>query len=193
VTTVALVYGALRIAFFWAAVALAVVCLVDWLVRTRRISPFNPIARFFRRTVDPLMLPVERRIVRAGGQPAHAPWWALALVVVGGIIVLSLIQFLVGFTLSASQEMAAGPSGLLRLLVRVTFGVLQIALIVRVIASWIPRISPYSPWTRWAFAITEPILRPLRALIPSIGMIDITPLIAYFVLSLIESGLLGML
>ena len=76
----------LRPVFFWAAVALAVVFAVDWLVRTRRISPFNPVARFFRRTVDPLMLPVERRIVRAGGTPAHAPWWALALVVVGGII-----------------------------------------------------------------------------------------------------------
>ena len=33
--------------FLAAAVVLGVVCLLDWLVRTRRISPFSGIARFF--------------------------------------------------------------------------------------------------------------------------------------------------
>ena len=43
-----------------AVVVLAVICLIDWLVRTRRINPFNPVARFFRSSVDPLLAPVER-------------------------------------------------------------------------------------------------------------------------------------
>ncbi len=66
---------------------------------------------------------------------------------------------------------------------------LQFAIIVVVIVSWLP-ISPFSPWVRWAFALTEPILRPLRQIVPRIGMIDITPIVAYFLLAILESALL---
>jgi len=38
----------------------AIICTVDWAVRTRRINPFSRVARFFRGRVDPLMAPVER-------------------------------------------------------------------------------------------------------------------------------------
>jgi YggT family protein len=180
-----------RTAFFAAAALFAVVCLVDWLVRTRRISPFNGVARFFRKTVDPLMLPIERRVVRAGGQPANAPWWALAAVVIGGILVLSLINTLlrtVGIAIGLASQ---GPSGLLYLLVWGTFRILSLALLVRVLSSWIPGLSPYSPWLRWAFALSEPILRPLRQVIPTLGMIDITPIAAYFLLGIVEGWVLG--
>ena len=78
------------------------------------------------------------------------------------------------------------------LLVRWTFAILQIALLVRVLSSWF-RISPYSPWVRWAYAITEPILRPLRQVIPTIGMVDITPIAAYFLLYLLESFVMRLL
>ena len=58
--------GFFRQALFWLAAALAIIALVDWAVRTRRLNPFGPVARFFRRVVDPMMAPVERRVVRAG-------------------------------------------------------------------------------------------------------------------------------
>ncbi|HEX4470307.1 MAG TPA: hypothetical protein VH080_12265, partial [Gemmatimonadaceae bacterium] len=90
-----LVHG-LRVAVFVAAVVVGVVALVDWLVRTRRISPFSGIARFFRRSVDPLMVPVERTVIRAGGQPAAAPWWTLVTVVVGGVLLIFLMEFVGG-------------------------------------------------------------------------------------------------
>jgi YggT family protein len=54
-----LIVHGLRLALFVAAVVMGVIALVDWLVRTRRISPFSGVARFFRRSVDPLMVPVE--------------------------------------------------------------------------------------------------------------------------------------
>ncbi|MGH7665036.1 MAG: YggT family protein [Gemmatimonadaceae bacterium] len=184
--------AALRIAFFVLAAIAAVICLLDWLVRTRRIGQFSPLARFLRRYVDPLMRPVENRIVRAGGSPSSAPWWTLVAIVVGGIVILTLLEFLGEqiFVLAASTR--AGGSGLFRVLVSWTFGVLKIALIVRVISSWF-RISEYSKWIRWAVVLTEPILRPLRNVIPPLGMIDITPLVAYFILWLLQGFLMGML
>ena len=172
-------------ALFVVAVALAVIALVDWLVRTRRINPFNPVARFFRRAVDPLIAPMERRVVSAGGMPQAAPWWMLVAVVVGGIIVLALLRFVLAQVATAYMGMTSGPRSLVLLLLGYIFAVLRIAIIVRVVSSWL-RISPYSRWVRWAFSITEPIFRPLRGIIPPLGMFDLTPIVAYFALQLLS-------
>jgi YggT family protein len=175
----------LRVTFFGIAVALTVVSLVDWAVRTRRLSPFGGVARFFRRTIDPLLAPVERRVVRSGGLPSAAPWWALAAVVLCGIILLSLLGFIRTQVLGTVLALESGPGGLYHVLVSWIFAILQIALLVRVISSW-TRLSPYSPWLRWSYVLSEPILRPLRSIIPTLGMIGITPMVAYIALRLIE-------
>jgi len=192
ITAYDVLLAGLRTALFWSAVVLAVIFAVDWLVRTRRISPFNPVARFFRTSVDPLLAPVERRVVRAGGLPASAPWWALAAVVVGGIVLITLLGFLRGWIGSAVYAVSAGPRGVLVLLVSLTFGLLQAALLVRVLSSWF-RMSPYSAWIRWSFVLTEPILGPLRRVIPPFGMMDVTPIVAYFLLRIFASLLLSQL
>jgi len=182
------VIGIARIAFLASAVVVAVVCVVDWAVRTRRISPFSGVARFFRGSIDPLMAPIERRIVRGGGVPSNAPWWALAAVVVGGIIVIWLLGFIRAQVEAAAFAAGLGGRGVLRLVVQWIFGILQIALFARVIASWF-RASPHSWWVRWSYTLTEPLLRPLRRLIPPVGgMLDLPPLVAYFILTLL-SGL----
>lgn len=180
-----LTIAALRPVFFAGAVVVAVVCAADWLVRTRRINPFNPVARFFRKAVDPLLAPVEHRVVRAGGLPANAPWWGLAVVVVGGILLLSLLGFVRTQLVVASMAAGAGPAGIYQLVVRWAIAILQLAIIVRIVASLL-RLSPYSPFIRWSFTLSEPILRPLRGVIPPLGMFDITPIVAYFLLNIVE-------
>jgi YggT family protein len=186
------VLGVLRLALFALAVLLTIVCAVDWAVRTRRLSPFGPVARFFRSTVDPMIAPVERRVVRAGGLPSNAPWWALAAVVVGGIVLLTVLNFLGAQIYGVSIALSQGPRGIYFLLVSLLIWTLQIALLVRVISSW-ARISEYSRWVRWSFVLTEPILRPLRRVVPPIGMMDVTPIVAYllirYVLTFVLLGL----
>jgi YggT family protein len=175
----------LRVVFLWAAIFIAVVAVADWLVRTRRINPFGPIARFFRERIDPLLEPVERRVVRAGGLPASAPWWALVAVIVFGIVFLALLDFIGGLIADLMVGLTSGPGGIFRLVVFWIFMVLRIAILVRVIASWLP-IGPFSPWIRWSFTLTEPILRPLRRVIPPFRNIDLTPIIAFFALGILE-------
>ena len=183
------VLGVLRVALFALAVVLTIVCAVDWAVRTRRLSPFGPVARFFRSTVDPMIAPVERRVVRAGGLPASAPWWALAAVVVGGIVLLGLLGFLGSQIFRVWAALSQGPRGIFYLVVTMLAGLLQIALIVRVLSSWV-RVSPYSRWVRWSFVLTEPILQPLRRVIPTIGMMDVTPIAAYFLIVIVSGFIL---
>lgn len=183
-TAIALFRSALMIA----ALLLGVVCVVDWAVRTRRISPFNGVARFFRSTVDPLIAPLERRVVRAGGSPASAPWWALVAVLVGGFLLLTLFEFIHWQLITAAVLARSGPAGIAHLVISAFFSILRIAIIVRVIASWLP-VSQLSHWIRWSYRLSEPVLVPLRQFVPTLGGIDITPIIAYFLLGLIESAI----
>lgn len=185
----AVVLAVLRPALFGAAAVAGTVCLVDWLVRTRRIGAFTPVARFFRSSVEPLMLPIERRIVRSGGLPAHAPWWTLAAIVLGGIVLISVLQFAQDQLRYLALASAGGASSLFRLALMWGFGLLKLAILVRVISSWI-NVSPYSAWVRWSFVLTEPMLRPLRAVIPAMGPFDVTPIALYFLLAIIEQVVL---
>jgi YggT family protein len=183
---VGVVIDVLRTVLLSIALVFGAICVLDWAVRTRKISPFNAIARFCRSTVDPLIVPIERKVVRAGGTPAAAPLWALAVVVVGGILLLTLLDFIrlgVANSIIASQS---GAGGIFQLLVSWTFTILKIALLVRVISSWLP-VSPYSVWVRWSYVLSEPILAPMRRIVPNLGGLDVTPILAYFLLNLTES------
>lgn len=189
---IATVREVLKVVLLWGAILVAGIAVIDWMVRTRRITPFSPVARFFRQRIDPLLEPVERRVLRAGGLPANAPWWALVAIVVLGIVLLALLDFLGGLVADVMVGVSDGPAGILRLLVFWTFTLLRIAIIVRVIASWLPG-GAYSPWIRWSFTLTEPILRPLRRVIPPFRQIDLTPLIAFFGLGILEAMVRGWL
>ena len=178
----------LRPAVFVAGALTAIAALASYSVRTRKLQPFSPPARFIRERIDPwLIAPMERRLLRAGGTPYAAPWWALAAVIIGGLLLISGVAFLRDQL--AMLAFATERGSILFVLVRWTFGLLQVALFARVISSWVGG-SPYSKWWRWSFVLTEPILAPLRRIVPTIGMFDITVIIAYFGLQFLESMIL---
>jgi len=62
--------------------------------------------------------------------------------------------------------------------------VLAFIIFIRAILSWFP-ISRHHPIVVFLDYITEPILAPLRRVIPRIGMIDITPMVAIIILLVI--------
>lgn len=64
--------------------------------------------------------------------------------------------------------------------------ILVFAIFVRAILSWFA-ISRYNPVTVLLDDITEPVLSPLRRVVPVLGMFDITPLIAMIILYFIPS------
>ena len=182
----------LRTVLLSIAVVFGAICLLDWAVRTRKISPFNAVARFCRSTVDPIISPIERRVVRAGGTPASAALWALVAVVIGGILLLTLLDVLRLEVVQSVNAAQRGSAGIFHLLVGWTFTVLKTALLVRVISSWLP-ISPYSAWVRWSYLLSEPILAPFRRFVPNFGGLDITPIIAYILLGFLESFMMRLM
>lgn len=183
----ALVILALR----WTMLVLGVVAVaaaaLAWAVRTRRLNPFGWGGRTARRWVDPLLAPVERIVLRAGGHPASTPWWALVGLLLAGALLLTAVQALAGVVLQIAWAVGH-PAALPVLLLSWAFTIVEFALIVRVVSSWLP-IPPYSRWVRWSYPLTEWLLRPLRAVVPAVGMVDVTPVVAYFLLWLVQ-GLL---
>jgi YggT family protein len=175
----------LRTVLLGVGLVLAAVATADWATRTRRLSPFSGVARFIRGTVDPRLAGIERQVLRAGGHQSATPWWALVVFVVVGALLLASLDMIVSLVRELMFATAMGGMGFLALIVRWAFEFLRVALLVRVLASWFPSAAG-KPWLRWSFGVTEWMLRPLRRVIPSFGMVDITPIVAYFALQLIE-------
>ena len=70
--------------------------------------------------------------------------------------------------------------------------ILYAALIGRVILSWI-NVSPSNPISIFIFQVTEPILAPIRRLLPKMGALDLSPMIAILLITVIKSFILGYL
>lgn len=165
------------------------VTLVHWAVRQRKINSFGPVARFSRRISDPLLKPLERRVIGWGGNPQDAPIWLIGLVLVGGLVFLALLRWVVGVVLNVIQLSNGGPRDWLSFGVSLAYFVVTTALLIRVIGSWFG-VGRYNRWMRIAYRLTDWIVEPIRRVLPGFGFIDVSPLVAWLVLWLVRQALL---
>ena len=71
-----------------------------------------------------------------------------------------------------------------------TAQVLTVLIIGRALISWIPNlINPRGPIAEFLYTVTEPILAPLRAVMPRMGMMDLTPMIAILLIQLVAGAI----
>lgn len=78
-------------------------------------------------------------------------------------------------------------SDLIKEFINILVPILYVAIFARVILSWLPIGGSNNPLVAIIYQITEPILGPLRRVIPRIGIFDLTPMIAIVLLGLIQS------
>lgn len=181
-----------RYAVFGLVLLAALAALGSWLVRTRRISPFSAFGRGVRSITDPILRPVERRLVRMGGNPVHAGGWLVVLCAVGGIILLSLLGWLLTTFRRAQLAASGGPRATFALVIVLVYNVLKYALFARVIASWFGAFR-YSRWMRPVYSLTDWIVEPIRRIVPPLGPFDVSPLVAWLALWVLLQVLLSML
>lgn len=190
-TAIALLSLVARVLVVIVLVYSSTVALTHWAVRSRRLTPFGVWPRFVRRISDPVLLPLERRIIRSGGSPQDAPLWLVGIVVAGGLLLLSFISWLGGFAGTLTLLARSGPRAWGYFLLNGLFTILMVALFVRVISSWFG-ISPYRPWMRPVMLLTDWIIEPIRRILPPLGMIDFSPLVAWLLLSFLQRFLLSL-
>ncbi len=152
-------------------------------VQARTINPFGRTARAIRTLTDPVLRPIERRVLQAGGNPQSAPWWLIGIAVVGGIVSVTFVEWLAAQLLTVEAAASIGPRYLFRLAVDWAFTLVMIALVIRIVGSWVGA-SRYARWMRPFVFLTEWLLAPLRRVVPPFGIFDLTPLIAWFLLQL---------
>jgi YggT family protein len=148
------------------------------------------LGRSLRTLTDPIVRPVERRLVRMGGNPIHAGGWLVVITAVAGIVLVSLAGWLFSTFEVAQAAASGGPRATLILIVNVVYRILFAALIIRVIAAWLGMFR-YSRWIRPAYILTDWLVEPMRRIVPPVGGWDLSPIVAVLVLSLLRQLLIS--
>jgi YggT family protein len=190
--TVFLLYTAVRALVVLALAYASIVALTHWAVRSGRIEPFGAWARFVRRLSDPVLQPLERRVIRSGGNPQNAPYWLLGIVIGLGLVLLSVTLWLIELIVRITYMARSGPELWIQTLVSFLFTVLMTAILVRVIGSWVG-IGPYRKWMRPFYLLTDWLIEPIRRILPPFGMVDFSPMVAWLVLYVVRGFVMGLL
>lgn len=80
----------------------------------------------------------------------------------------------------------------LRNFLNLFFNALYLLIFVRVIMSWLPNLQS-SKLAEFVLEVTDPILKPIQKIIPNLGGIDISPIVAFFLLQLLQGFINGYL
>ena len=174
----------------------ATVVAVRFVMQTVRADYYNPLAQGVVRVTDPLLIPLRRVI------PSIKKYDTASLVLCFGILLLKLLVFKLlslGYVPALGQSIPVSLYPVAKLvilalldLVHQLFNVFIFALIIQAILSWIPGASG-NPVQSLVSSISEPVLRPLRKLIPPMGGLDLTVFFTIIGLFALRIFLLGTL
>lgn len=170
------------LAFAGALVGLA----TDWAVRHRHLTPFAWWPRTVRRWALPFLGPVERRLMRARGNPVDAPLWLLGVVLVLGLLATGAVRWMTGSVQQLAAMQGAGAGAWILLAINAVTSVLMTAILVRVIGSWLGA-GRYNSLMRPVYVLTDWLVEPIARRLPPFGPVDLSPVVAYVVLLLIRS------
>ncbi len=168
-----------------AAVA-ATIAATHWAIRQKYLSPFGPWPRTVRSLADPFLRPLERRIARRGGNPQDASLWLVGITVVLGLLLVNGVRWGFDLAYAVGSLADASPRTWARVVVGWIFSLLILALFVRFISGWLG-ISPYARWMRPVVIATDWLVIPIRRIVPPVGLFDLSPVVAYLVLVLLQA------
>lgn len=151
------------------------VLLLRFLLPWMRVNFNNPISQAILRLTSPLVIPV-RRILPPIGKVDTA-----TVVVAFGVQYLAILIIVLILRVPPSILPIAVTAAVN--LVILTLRLFVFAIIIRIILSWLSGGGAYNPAIAIIDAITEPVLRPFRRLVPPVGGLDISPIFAIILLS----------
>lgn len=161
-----------------AAIILGSALLLRFWMQTIRVRPPQQLGHFIFTVSDWLVRPLRRIVPGVAGYD-----WASLLGAFLVVFMASCIYFLADADLQSVFLMA-----LHRFLTWIIYGFIGL-LIIEAILSWVNPHAPMAPFVR---ALNEPLLRPLRKVVPLLGGFDLSLLVAVLLLQ-IALHLLGML
>ena len=149
------------------------------------VNPFTWHARQVRRATDPVILPVRRMLVAIRLDPMVAPFVVCILLLVTLMLIVQLAGNILNTVAGILYVLASRPKGApVAVVGYVLFGLLglyTLAIFARIIFSWVGA-GYRNRMARFLIQITEPLLSPLRKWIPTVGMFDVSPIVAFLIL-----------
>jgi YggT family protein len=190
---VAKVYFFLQSAVAAAVLAVIALMLVRLLLNYADLNPFSRPVIFVRRLSDPLVNPVRRSLIQFGFGPNITPLVVILVSILLGWFLLQLAQSILGTIAGVVASVAA--ARLVAVVGYLLHGFLDIYMLlitIRIIFSW-GNVSYSNRVMRFLFNATEPLLAPMRRIVPPLGVFDISPLVALLILWLLKSAVAAVL
>lgn len=160
------------------------IVLLRFLLQLVRADFYNPLSQMIVRVTNPLLIPLRRVIPGFGGIDVAS----LVLAFIAQYVLIMLVLFVAGSGVNLPYVAMLGWAlvGLISLTLKVYFW----GMLIMVIASWVAPNS-YNPALILINQIIEPVMRPIRRIMPDLGGLDLSPIVLFLGIQMIEILLLG--
>lgn len=181
----------------WLLVVVAIITMVGlmlarFVLNYADMNPFSRPVMFVRRFTDPFVNPVRRALMGFGIQPNGAPLFVVLLTILLGyfvyILSASVLNTLAGILLALSSGSAGGAVAVIGYVLYGALGLYGLLIMIRIIFSW-GQVGYGNRLMRLLINATDPLLLPLRRIIPPLGMFDISPLVAFIIIWLFQTAI----
>ncbi|MFN2287390.1 MAG: YggT family protein [Chromatocurvus sp.] len=157
------------------------VMLLRFLLHASQADFYNPVSQFVVKVTNPALAPL-RRLLPPVGRFDLAALVESVLLQALGIVLLLLLN---GVELpNITLILAWSVVGVVALLVNIYF----FALLAMIILSWVARGSRH-PAILLIYQITEPVMAPVRRLLPPMGGIDFSPILVFILINVVQIAL----
>lgn len=154
------------------------IVLLRFVLQLVRADFYNPLSQFAVRATQPLLKPLRRIIPSLFGLDMSS----LVLAIIVQIVLMALTLLLAYHTTGSPVPLLIWSIiGVTALFLKIFF----FALIISVILSWVAPGS-HNPGAELVNQICEPALAPFRRILPNMGGLDISPILAFMVLKLLD-------
>lgn len=180
------IYWLVNSAVVMVIVVTVAIVLLRFISNLADLNPFGWASRTIRRLTDPLIAPVRRPLARAGVDPKYAPLVTVLVTIFLGWCLLQFVATATGILDGLLRSLAG--HAVVPFIGYVIYGLLSfytLLIFARVFFSWV-NLSYSNKWGRFLMSATEPLLGPLRRLIPIVGGFDISPIIAWLIIEILK-------
>jgi YggT family protein len=160
------------------------------------LNPFKWSVRTVGRLTDPVIHPVRGLLIGFRIEPRVAPFIAVVLIVVFGyftfMLAENILNTIAGILYALSRPWVGAPAAIIGYLLFGFLGFYTLMIFLRILFAYLTTGYP-NRWVRLLFRSTEPLLAPLRRIIPPVGMFDVSPIVAFVILYLLQFVVAGTL
>lgn len=181
----------------WAVIAAIVVIVVLVLLRLianqADLNPFGWSSLTIRRLTDPFISPVRRALVGLGVDGKYAPLVTILLAILLGWFGVQLVGSIANTV--AGILYSLDKNAIVPIIGYILYGLLglySLLIFIRIIFSW-GMVSYSNRVMRFLINATDPLLIPLRRIVPPLGTFDISPIVAFVILWLFQAAIQGTL